>query len=238
MKLTQALEEYDLLQRRRHRGEEGRLAAAASSALREFLVDYSGFEATTDVHPRDLFTFLLEYYPSEEECDPEGARLLLEAAAGFALWLVERGERGLAPFLAAEERLKEDLPRVLEAFAIIRDHTRRDDLAPAFALTDEEETEQVGAIGSGANRVARLDQVDYTAAESDYWTVRRVEAAAVALQSSAREALGEAPAGPVQVPSEAARRLRPDDIIQCEIAPGPDGWEVLEVFGIRPGGYA
>lgn len=238
MKVSSALDEFDLQQRRLHRGEEGRLAATALLALREFLVDYSGYQDTTEISPKDLFTFLLDYYPSEEEPDPDVARSLLEVTGAFALWLVERRERGLAPFVAVEERLKQDLPRVLDALQLLREHTRRDDLTPPAELLDEEGQEQVGAIGSGVNRVARLDQIDYPSAEQDYWTVQRVEDATIALQSPQREALSEPPASPVQVPEEAAKRLRAGDIIHCEIAPGPAGWELLEVFGIRPGGYA
>lgn len=238
MKLASALDEFDLQQRRMHRGDEGRLAATALLALREFLVDYSGYADTREISPKDLFTFLLDYYPSEEEADADVARKLLEVVGAFALWIVERRERSLAPFLAVEERLKQDLPRTLEALKLLRDHTRRDDLTPPAELVDEEEEEQVGAIGSGVNRVARLDEIDYPSAEQDYWTVQRVEGATVALQSPQREALSEPPAAPVQVPEEAAKRLRAGDIIHCEIAPGPAGWELLEVFGIRPGGYA
>jgi hypothetical protein len=238
MKLSQALDEFDLQQRRRRQGPEARLAATALSALREFLADYSGFDETSEISPRDLYTFLLEYYPSEEEPDAEVAMALLDGAEHLALWLVERGERSLAPFIAAAERLKTDLPRVLEAQERLREHGRRDDLAPPAELLDEEDSEPVGAIGSGVNRVARLDQIDYPAAQQDYWTIRRVETSALSLQSPQREALGEPPAEPVVVPAEAAGLLRAGDIIHCEIAPGPGGWELLEVFGIRPGGYA
>jgi hypothetical protein len=134
--------------------------------------------------------------------------------------------------------LKVDFPRVLGALELLREHGRRHDLAPPAALVDEDEDEQVGAIGSGVNRVARLDQIDYPSAQQDYWTIARVEPTQLTLQSPQREALGEAPAEPVLVPAVAAGLLRSGDIIHCEIAPGPAGWELLEVFGIRPGGYA
>jgi hypothetical protein len=238
MKLSQALDEFDLQQRRLRRGPEGRLAATALLALREYLADYSGFLETTEITPKDLYTFLLEYYPSEEEPDAHVATALLDTVEQFALWLVERGERSLAPFVAQGDRLKTDLPRVLEAQELLKAHGRRDDLAPPAELLDEEDSEPVGAVGSGVNRVARLDQIDYPSAEQDYWTIRRVQPAALTLQSPQREALGEAPVEPVVVPAEAAGLLRAGDIIHCEIAPGPAGWELLEVFGIRPGGYA
>ena len=237
MKLSHALDEFDLQQRRLRRGPEGRLAATALSALREYLADYSGFDETTEIAPKDLYAFLLDYYPSEEEPDAEVAMALLDVAEQFSLWLLERGERGLAPFAAEAERLKADLPRVLEAQERLKQHTRRDDLAPPAELLDDEENESVGAIGSGVNRVARLDQIDYPSAEQDYWIIRRTQPA-LSLQSPQREALGEAAAEPVVAPVEAVGLLRAGDIIHCEIAPGPAGWELLEVFGIRPGGYA
>jgi hypothetical protein len=76
--------------------------------------------------------------------------------------------------------------------------------------------------------------LDYTQAETDDYHIARVEEAALELTSPTREALGSGPATPVTVPSAAAERLRAGDRIQAEIAPGPAGWELLEVFGIRP----
>jgi len=236
MKLIAALDEFSLQQRRRHRGDEGRLTMAALAALREFLVDYSGFEDTRDVSPRDLFTFLLDYYPSEEEVDVEVGLVLLETVADLALWLVERGERTLSPVVGARERLRMVLPRVLQAFDLLRAHTRRDDLAPEMALTDEDE-EPRGAIGSGVNRVVRLDELTYASSETEYWTIQAVKGAALSLQTPQRESLGEVPLQPVQLPEGAAGLLAAGDIIHAEIAPGPSGWEMVEVFGIRPGGF-
>ena len=76
----------------------------------------------------------------------------------------------------------------------------------------------------------------------DYFTVQpgiQVEgpSGTLSLQSSSREILREGVAAPVHVPGPAAALLRPGDILYAEIAPGPTGWEVLEVFGLRPGGY-
>ena len=59
MKLEHALDEFSLLLRRRHRGEEGRRATASLAALREFLRDYSAYEDTEEIRSDDLFTFLL-----------------------------------------------------------------------------------------------------------------------------------------------------------------------------------
>lgn len=236
MKLIAAFDEFSLLLRRRHRGDEGRLTTAALAALREFLVDYSGFDDTREVMPRDLYTFLLDYYPSEEEVDVEVGLVLLETVADLALWLVERGDRALSPVVGARERLRVELPRILQAYDLLRAHTRRDDLEPEVAITDEDE-EPRGAIGSGVNRVARLDEMNYAASETEYWTVQSVQPGALALQTAQREALSEPVLQPVQVPEAAASLITAGDIIHAEIAPGPAGWELLEVFGIRPGGY-
>jgi hypothetical protein len=237
MNLQAALDDYGLARRRKHRGEEARQTAAALSALREYLLDYSAYEDTCEIRPADLFAFLLEYYPSEEEPDAEVALALLEAAAGFALWLVERDERALAPFAAAEERLREDLPRVLRAFTLMRDHARRDDLSSSLDL-DTEEGESFGTLATNANRLARLDQIDYASSEEEHFTVTAVDEASVTLTSRERQALGEGAVGPVLVPAEAAKLLRVGDTIHVEIAPGAAGWELLEVLGVRPGGYS
>src|SRR5688572_23349735 len=89
MDLTTALDEFELLERRRHRGEDAQLRALALAALREYLVDYAGLETTENVSPDDLFTFLLEYYPTQEEPDALAALALLQSCAGFAVWLME-----------------------------------------------------------------------------------------------------------------------------------------------------
>lgn len=235
MKLDQALDEFGLEQRRRHRGEEGRQTAAALAALQEFLVDYSGFTETTEIQPSDLLQFLLEYYPAEEEPSVEVALALLDVSAGFALWLTERGERQLAPFYAMRERLQRDMPRVLEALELLKRYAHRDDLIAPVEVSEDGDEQPVGMLTSGAERVARLDQIDYTAAQQDYYRVARVTEGVLALDSEVRQVLNEGLAEPVAVPLEASERLRAGDIIHAEIAPGPAGWELLEVFGIRPG---
>lgn len=237
MLLETALDEFGLLLRRRHRGEEGRRAAASLAALREYLLDYCGHTDTAALRSQDLTGFLLDYYPAEEEPDAQVAVALLEACAGLALWLVERGERETAPFLRIEPKLGEDLARVIEALTLLKEHVRRDDLVSPFELTDDEGEETLGAAGTGLSRLARLDQVDYGAAQEDRFTVSAVDEDRLQLTSATRQALGEGAAGPVLVPAAAGARLRPGDTIHAEIAPGPEGWELLEVFGVRPGGY-
>lgn len=237
MKLDQALDEFDLLQRRRHRGAEGRLEATALSALRQFLTDYSAYLDTTEIRPSDLFSFLLDYYPSEEEPDPEVGMALLETTSGFARWLIERDERGLAPFAAAEFGLREDMPRVMELFRILKDHAHREDPSGPGVVTDEEGNEELAHVETPYNRTHQLEQIDYASAEEEYYSVERNDDEGVFLTSTERQALESGPAGPLNVPAAAKERLRVGDIIHAEIAPGPRGWELLEVFGVRPGGY-
>jgi hypothetical protein len=232
MDIQTALDEFGLLQRRRHRGDRGQVNAAALGALGEYLIGYSGYEDSESITPEDLLEFLLEYYPAQEEPDPDVALNLLEVAGEFSLWLLERGERGTATFAADLERLRVDIPRVFEALVLLREYVRKDDLAPPVMA--EEAGQLVGELGSGVDRVARLDQLDYTQAETDDYHVARVDEGALELASPTREALGIGPASPVTVPPAAAERLRTGDRIQAEIAPGPAGWELLEIFGIRP----
>ncbi len=239
MTLEATLDEFELQQRRLHRGEEGRLATLGLAALREFLIDYSGYVETDEVTPHELYTFLLEYYPSEEEPDLPVALSLLDAAAGLARFLLERGQRSLVPFVEAERSLREDLARVLEARTLLIQHARKDDLRTEAELVDEDDEEEqvLGSVSAGVDRVARLDQLDYAAAQVEYFTVARTSEDSLTLTSVEREALGEGTAEPVRVPARAAELLRSGDIIHAEIAPGPAGWELLEVFGVRPGGY-
>jgi len=237
LKLTTALDEFGLLQRRRHRGEEAQLTALALAALREYLADYAGIETTEALSPNDLYSFILEYYPSQEEPDALVATALLEVCSAFALWLLERDERALAPFAAVAERLREDLPRVMAALAVLRDHVAEADLTSPVELTEEGEEEPAATVGTGLDRMVRLDQVDYAAAQMDYFTIRRVAPGSLALESSGREALNEGLAEPVAIPAAASEHLRVGDLFYAEIAPGPNGWEVLDIFGIRPGGY-
>ena len=264
MRLEHALDEFGVVERRRKRGEEGRAAALAMAALREYLLEYAGHESGSDVTPRDLYAFLLDYYPSEETPDPDVALSLLDTTAAFARWLLERGERDLATFVAAEDRLREDLPRVLAALSALTEHVERDRLgpplfaeAPADRNTHEpghpedapdtaedspsEGGELLGELGSGLDRMVRLDEVEYPDAEDDHYQVTEVREDGFTVASPTREALGQPPAK-VHAPLPGGL-LRPGDIIHAEIAPAtggrePGGWELLNVFGIRPGGYA
>ena len=237
MILEAALDEFELNQRRRYRGEEGHTNTLALAALREFLIEDTGHLETEEITPRDLYRFLFEYYPAQEDADPEVGEVLLEAVAALAEWLVERGERNLASVVARDAELHEDVPRILEAQSLLMAYARRDDLRAEAELTEEDGEEVVGGVTSGVDRVARLDQINYDEAQLEYFTVQRVTDAGLSLTSIEREALSEGAAEPVLVPPRTAELLRGGDIIHAEIAPGPAGWELLEVFGVRPGGH-
>lgn len=265
MRLEQALDEFGVAERRRKRGEEGRGAALALAALREYLLEYAGHESGSDITPRDLYAFLLDYYPAEEVPDPDVALSLLDTTAAFARWLLERGERGLAPFVAEEDRLREDVPRVLTALTTLEEHLERDRLGPPLLVAEpsadrnvhepghpedapdtaddppSEGSDLLGELGSGLDRMVRLDEVEYPDAEDDYYTITEVREDGFTVASPTREALGQPPAQ-VRL-SLPGGLLRVGDIIHAEIAPAtggrePGGWELLNVSGIRPGGYA
>jgi hypothetical protein len=104
-------------------------------------------------------------------------------------------------------------------------------------VTDEEGNEELAQVETPYNRVARLDQIDYASAEEEYYSVDRIDENRIFLTSAERQALDQEPAGPLTLPLDAAGLLRRGDTIHAEIAPGSSGWELLEVFGVRPGGY-
>jgi hypothetical protein len=234
VELDTALNEYELLERRRKRGEEAQIAHLGMAALREYLLTFSELGETAELREDTLFEFLFDYYPREEDPEREVGAALLEVVAGFAQWLVEREVRSQARFVAATESLRKEVPRVLAALAALREHVSRDSLASGVEAELEGGEEPTAVASTGLDRVARLDQVDYDAAEEEYFHVRQITPAGLQLYSLEREALGEGLAGPVRLPVEAASLLRPGDIIRAEIAPAADGWELLEVFSVRP----
>ncbi len=94
----------------------------------------------------------------------------------------------------------------------------------------------LGLLSTGLTRVVRPEELDYTRAEADTFEVVEVEEQSVALLSPARRQLGEGPAAPVAVPAPAAGWLRVGDVMHVEIAPSADGWEILHVETVFPGG--
>ena len=245
MKLEAALSEYGLQERRRTRGAENpqtsQVVAVALQALQEFLVEYSAFAETAEVTADSLFEFLLEYYPGQEDPDPDVAIALLEVVSGFSLWLLERGDRGTAAFARQQERLRVELPRALRAFTLLRDYAARDRISATIEAgpeddigTEQDEIEAATVASSGLDHVVRLDEVRYEDAAQEYFRLVRLDGDGAWLTSSGREAMGEGLAGPLRLPEGAAALLRPGDIVHAEIAPATVGWELLEVFGVRP----
>lgn len=234
MDLDTALNEYELLERRRKRGEEAQIAQLGMAALREYLLTFSELIETAELQEETFFEFLFEYYPREEDPEPEVGAVLLEVVAGFALWLLERDVRSLTRFVVATETLRKEVPRVLAALAALRDHVSSDRLDTGVEADFEDGDEPPAIASTGLDRMAQLDRIDYDAAEEEYFHIRQITPAGLILYSVEREALGEGLAGPVRVPAEAAGLLRVGDIIRAEIAPAADGWELLEVFSVRP----
>lgn len=234
MDLDTALNEYELLERRRKRGEDAQIASLGMAALREYLITYSELIETSELREETLFEFLFDFYPREEDPEPEVGSVLLEVVAGLALWLLERGETSQTRFVTATETLRENVPRALAALAALRQHVARDSLATGVEAEFEEGEEEPAVASTGLDHIARLDEVDYDAAQEEYFHVRQITPAGLMLFSLEREALEEGLAGPVPVPPEAASLLRVGDIIRAEIAPAAHGWELLEVFSVRP----
>jgi hypothetical protein len=234
MELDTALNEYELLERRRKRGEEAQIVQLGMAALREYLLTYSELVDTTELREDTFFEFLFDYYPREEDPEPEVGAVLLEVIAGFALWLLERDVRSQTRFVAAAESLRKEVPRALAALAALREHVSRDSLGAGVEAEFEEGDEEPAVASTGLDRIARLDELDYDAAQEEYFHVRQITSGGLMLYSVEREALGEGLAGPVRLPVEAASLLRVGDIIRAEIAPAADGWELLEVFSVRP----
>ncbi|MBM3459163.1 MAG: hypothetical protein FJX77_11600 [Armatimonadetes bacterium] len=241
MTLQQALDEFELLQRRRLSGTDREITVTAVRALREYLLDHVGLEQAGELEDWNLYEFLLDYYPSQEQPELEPALFLLRTAAAFSRWLIERGERATAPFLEASDRLAADLPRTLRALELLQEHTRRDDLRSELDLEEPDEegegSHPLGVLSAGLDRVARPGELDYDRAEEDYFAIRDVGAGFFTLSSDSLLALGQESLGPVRAPEAATAELRPGDLFHAEVAPGRDGWQVIEVFGIRPGGY-
>ncbi len=244
MTLAELLTDHDLNIRRRHQGDDGRRLALAFAALREYLLEYAGLIETEQVTSAELFQFLLDYYPGQEEPETEVALALLDVAAGLSRRLLELGDRGTLLFAETEDLLRSELPRVIEALRLLREYTRRNDVRSEMGLAmpaeegEEDEESIVAAATGGLDLVQDLEAVRFEEAQMDYFTVLRVDDSEaegrLALASSSREILGEGIADPVRVPTAAAKLIRANDILYAEIAPGRDGWELLGAFALRP----
>jgi hypothetical protein len=233
MILAEALEEY-----RRHLKSRGSLRRGAApdaiELLREYLVEFAEVEEASDLTLRDLEQLFARWYPRRDEADAGAAAGLLAAVEEWLVWLDARtgGDLALA-FASSAERLSTDLPRILEAQARLSAHARRDDLEGEVSLGGPTLT----VLSSGLSHVIRPDEIDYARAEEDRFQVVSLDGDHAALQTPAREALGELPLAPVLLPPGVVDLLRVGDLLHVEVAPGGAGWEVLSVTALYPGGY-
>jgi hypothetical protein len=233
MDLAQALEEY-----RQQRATD----RAAVELLRDYLVEYAEIADTTAVTPDDLEQLFARWYLRRDDADPKAAPGLVTGAERWLRWIDSRTQGTLAAaFAPVAERLREDLPRVLEALALLATHAHREDIDRSVALdlvgAEDEDSASVPLLSSGLSRVIRPAEVDYARAEEDHFQITALEGDRAELLSPAGKQLGEPPLSPVLLPAEAAALLRVGDILHVEIAPAGAGWEVLEASRIFPGGY-
>jgi hypothetical protein len=239
MDLAQALEEYR---------QERNADRAAVELLREYLIEYAEITDTAAVTPDDLEQLFARWYLRRDDADPAAAPGLVAGAEGWLRWIDARSGGTLAvAFAPVAERLREDLPRVLQALAGLSHHAHREDVDRSLAVdpdsAEEEESEPVPFLSSGLSRVIRPAEVDYGRAEEDHFRITALAGDRAELLSPAGGELGEAPLSPVFLPADVAGLLRVGDILHVEVAPtgsGPSaeaGWEVLEVSRVFPGGY-
>jgi hypothetical protein len=223
-----------------HERELGRSAgprrAAALRLLRKYFVEYADLSETEALSTADLEDLFVRWYLEHESADPEGALDLLEAAEAWLRWLDGRdeGRRALA-FLALAERLREDLPRAIAAHQILRTYVHRHDWQGVAA--EDEVGETLFHVSGGLTHVVRPEEVDYARAEEDHFRVEEIEGDRARIQSPAGEQLGSLGLSPLLLPPGVAPLLRVGDTLRLEVAPTVEGWEVLEVSGVFPGGY-
>jgi hypothetical protein len=235
--LAQALEDYR--QELRSRGGASDVSAEAVELLRDYLIDYAEIAAVDALTPADLEQFASRWYLDRDEAEPEGALALVRAVREWVRWLERRSPSALASsFDALAERLSEDLPRVLQARAILDAYTHREDLETDVTLGEDAESAPVPFLSSGVSRVIRPEEVDYARAEEDQFRLVALEGDYASLQSPSGEQLGEPPLSPVLLPPEVAPLLRIGDLLHVEVAPAGAVWEILAVTRILPGGYA
>jgi hypothetical protein len=241
MDLRESIEQYqgqfDVDVRSGERDER----VVALDLLLEFLGDYAALQQLEALTLGDLEEFFLDWYLRQPGVDAEFAMTLLEAVRGWLGWTDELyGMAHGVVFQPLYERLREDLPRILEAWTILAEGLRQtqEEEAREAGLEDMTPAATTTLISSGLSRVVRLEEVDYSAAREDYFRIESVGEASLMLQSPSGRELGEAPVGPVRVPEAVAELLHVGDMLYVEVAPGPAGWEILEIERVLPGGYA
>src|SRR5206468_956631 len=151
---------------------------------------------------------------------------LLDTVRGWLGWCdATYGCRLDETFAPLYDRLRVDLPRVLEAWQLIAGRlrrSRREEEAEA-GLSGHGTVGEASLISSGINRVIRPEEIDYSAAREDYFRVEAVAEETVTLQSPTGGELGEAALGPVRVSRRVAGLLRVGDVLYVEVAPGRGG---------------
>jgi hypothetical protein len=241
MDLRESIEQYqqqfDVDVRSGERSEQ----VVALDLLIEFLGDYAALQQLEALTLTDLEEFFVDWYLRQPGVSAEFAVTLLDAVRAWLGWTDEayRMQHG-EMFQPLYERLREDLPRILEAWTTLAERLRlaQEEEAIEAGLEDLTPAATTSLISSGLNRVVRPDEVDYSAAREDYFRIVSVDEASLMLQSPSGSELGEAPVGPVRVPEAVAELLRVGDLLYVEVAPGPAGWEILEIARALPGGYA
>jgi hypothetical protein len=220
MNLALALEEHE----RQLGTSAGARRRAALRLLREYFVEYADIPEIEALAPADLEDLLARWYLCHEQADPEGALDVLDAVEAWLRWL-DRGDEEsgrsaagrTAPFLALAERLREDLPRAIEAYRLLRAHVHRHALAGVTA--EDEAGEPLFRLTGGLSHVVRPDEVEYARAEQDHFRVESIEGDQAALQSPSGARLGQPPLFPVLLPPGVGPLLRKGDTLCVEVAP-------------------
>jgi len=237
METERSLDQFGEALRRNARGEELRELLAALHVLREYFLDYAELNTVEAIRPADLREFGRDWLIRSEEATAASAATALQALEGwvaaFARYHEEPARSELAHVAAV---LRREVPRALEVRDLLRAHLAGSDLGAAFELAAEEDEIPVGSASAGLDRIVQLEGVDFSQAEQDEWELIDFDAEGLMLRRLLTTEGIEPLAGPVRVPPAAAALLRPGDILNLELAPGPQGWELLEVLGVYPGG--
>jgi hypothetical protein len=239
MDLNESLDRFDAALRHRSRGDDLRQRLLALDAVRDYFGSYAALEDPLRLRADDLREFAFSMI-HDGEADAAAVGLVLgvlrDWLASLATELDPARRQELGATLAG---LRQDVPRAMAAADLLRECVRQGDLSAAVDLVPEEDGERetpLASASAGLDRVARLDEVDYSRGEQDDWEIAAVGEADVTLRRPA--AAGDEPRlGPVPIPPAAAAQLRPGDILSAEIAPAGEDWELLDVQAVYPGGY-
>ncbi len=238
MPIEAAIQEYLRNQKEFAPRDQVEFDLAVLARLQEYLEGDALGEPREVIKPDDLRAFFRDWYRQDEDVTPEATERLGAALLGFARWLDNRADDSSAQstHVAAMAPLADALPRTARIAALLRRHARREDLGEAIPVEEAAGGSPLGTISGGVNRVIRPEEIDYARAEEDTFTVAAIDERSVSLLSPSRAQLGEGVAGPVAVPVRVARLLRVGDVLHGEIAPTRDGWEVLNIETVYPGG--